>query len=75
MAILIIAEHDNNAVKPAILNTILAGKAIGGDIHVLVAGSECAAAAEAASKMSGVAKVLVADAPYYAHSKIGRAHV
>lgn len=67
MAILVIAEHDNNAVKPALLNTITAAKEIGDDIHVLVAGSQCTAAAEAASKIDGVAKVLVADAVHYAH--------
>ena len=67
MAILVIAEHDNDAVKPALLNTITAAKAIGDDIHVLVAGSQCSAAAEAASKIDGVAKVLVADAVHYAH--------
>jgi electron transfer flavoprotein alpha subunit len=67
MAILVIAEHDNDAVKPALLNTIAAASEIGGDIHVLVAGSQCSAAAEMASHISGVAKVLVADAAHYAH--------
>ena len=67
MAILVIAEHDNDAVKPALLNAITAARGIGGDIHVLVAGNQCASAAETASKISGVAKVLVADAVHYAH--------
>ena len=67
MTILVIAEHSNDAVKPALFNTITAAQAIGDDVHVLVAGSQCAAAAEAASKISGVAKVLVADAAHYAH--------
>lgn len=67
MTILVIAEHSNDAVKPALFNTITAAQAIGDDVHVLVAGSQCAAAAEAASKISGVAKVLIADAAHYAH--------
>lgn len=67
MTILVIAEHDNHAVKPALLNTIAAANAIGDEIHVLVAGSQCTEAAGAASKISGVAKVLVADAVHYAH--------
>ena len=67
MAILVIAEHDNNAVKPALLNTIAAASEIGDDIHVLVAGSQCASAAEMAARISGVTKVLVSDAAHYAH--------
>lgn len=67
MTTLVIAEHDNASLKGATLNTIAAAKAIGGDIHVLVAGSQCAAAAEAAAKVAGVAKVLVADNAAYAH--------
>jgi electron transfer flavoprotein alpha subunit len=67
MAILVIAEHDNAAIKPAVLNTVSAAKALGEDIHVLVAGHECAAAGEAAAKVSGVTKALVADAAHYAH--------
>ena len=67
MAILVIAEHDNEAVKPALLNTIAAASQIGDDIHVLVAGSQCASAAEMASRISGVSKVLVSDAAHYAH--------
>ena len=65
MAILVIAEHDNQAIKAATLNTVTAAAAIGADIHVLVAGANCAAAADAAAKIAGVAKVLVADAPHY----------
>lgn len=61
MSILVIAEHDNATIKPATLNTIAAAQKIGGDIHVLVAGKGCGAAAEAAAKAAGVAKVLVAD--------------
>jgi len=61
MSILILAEHDNQSIKPATLNTIAAAQKIGGDIHVLVTGSGCAGAAAAAAKAAGVAKVLVAD--------------
>lgn len=67
MAILVIAEHDNASLKGATLNTIAAAQAIGGDIDLLVAGSGCGAAAEAAAKVAGVAKVLVADNAAYAH--------
>ena len=51
MSILVIAEHTNDALGAATLNTVAAAKAIGGDIHVLVAGSNCAATAEAAAKL------------------------
>jgi electron transfer flavoprotein alpha subunit len=67
MSILVVAEHDNATLKGATLNTIAAAKAIGGDIAVLVAGVGCAGAAEAASKVAGVGKVLVADNAAYAH--------
>jgi electron transfer flavoprotein alpha subunit len=67
MSILVVAEHENSEIKAATLNTIAAGVAIGGDIHVLVAGQDCAAAGEAASKIAGVAKVLVADSAEYAN--------
>jgi electron transfer flavoprotein alpha subunit len=67
MAILVIAEHSNAALGAATLNTVTAAKAIGGDIHVLVAGADCAAAAEAAANIDGVAKVLVADDAAYEH--------
>jgi electron transfer flavoprotein alpha subunit len=66
MACLVIAEHDNASLKGATLNTVAAAAKIGGDIHVLVAGGDCAAAAQAASQIAGVSKVLVADAPYFA---------
>ncbi|MBA3998797.1 MAG: electron transfer flavoprotein subunit alpha [Candidatus Accumulibacter sp.] len=66
MAILVIAEHDNASLKPATLNAVTAAAKLGGEIHVLVAGSACAAAAEAAAKVAGVAKVRVADAAHYA---------
>lgn len=67
MAILVIAEHDNNVLNPATLNTVGAATAIGGDIHVLVAGAGCTAVAEAAAKITGVSKVLLADEVAYAH--------
>lgn len=66
MTILVIAEHDNASVKAATLNTIAAAQKIGGDIHVLIAGSNAQAAADAAAKIAGVAKVLLADAPQLA---------
>jgi electron transfer flavoprotein alpha subunit len=65
MTILVIAEHDNVSLKPATLNAVTAAAKIGGDIHVLVAGAGCGAAAEAAAKVAGVAKVKVADAAHY----------
>jgi electron transfer flavoprotein alpha subunit len=67
MSILVIAEHDNSSLGLATLNTVAAAKAIGSDITLLVAGANCAAAAEAAAKVEGVAKVLVADNPAYEH--------
>ena len=65
MTTLIIAEHDNAVLKAATLNTIAAATRIGGDIHVLVAGSNCAAVAQAAAAVAGVAKVLHADAAHH----------
>ena len=67
MSVLVIAEHDDAELKPATLNTVTAAKALGAEIHVLVVGEGCGAVAEAAGKIDGVAKVLVADAPEYAH--------
>ncbi|MBV2135165.1 FAD-binding protein [Pseudomonas sp. MAP12] len=67
MAILVIAEHNNSALAAATLNTVAAAAQIGGDVHVLVAGSGCGAVAAAAAQVAGVAKVLVADAPAFAH--------
>ncbi|MDI6749242.1 MAG: FAD-binding protein [Rhodocyclaceae bacterium] len=66
MAILVIAEHDNAALKAATLNTVAAAQKIGGEIHVLVAGSGCATVAQAAAQLAGVAKVKCADAAHYA---------
>ena len=67
MSILVIADHTNDALGAATLNTVAAAKAIGGDIHVLVAGSNCAATAEAAAKIEGVSKVLSADNAAFGH--------
>ncbi|MFC3609333.1 electron transfer flavoprotein subunit alpha/FixB family protein [Stutzerimonas tarimensis] len=67
MAILVIAEHNNAVLAAVTLNTVAAAQAIGGDIHVLVAGAGCGAVAEAAAKVAGVSKVLLADHAAYAH--------
>jgi electron transfer flavoprotein alpha subunit len=66
MASLVIAEHDNAALKDATQKTVTAAAAISTPVHVLVAGENCAAVAEAAAKIAGVEKVLLADAPAYA---------
>ena len=65
MSILVIAEHDNQSLKGATLNAVAAAAKIGGEIHLLVAGSGCAEAAAQAAKVAGVAKVLQADAAHY----------
>src|SRR3974390_2659536 len=67
MATLLVAEHDGKTLKDATAKALTAAKAIGAEVHVLVAGHDCKAAAEAAGKLDGVAKVLLADAPIYAH--------
>jgi electron transfer flavoprotein alpha subunit len=67
MTILVLAEHDNNTVLPATLNTVAAATRIGGDIHLLVAGANVGGVAEAAAKIAGVTHVLVADNAAYAH--------
>ncbi|MEM5344552.1 electron transfer flavoprotein subunit alpha/FixB family protein [Paraburkholderia azotifigens] len=63
MTILVIAEHDNLTLKAATLNTVAAAQKVGGDVHVLIAGHNAQAVADAALKIAGVAKVLLADAP------------
>ncbi len=65
MTILVVGEHDNGKLKPAVLNTVTAATKIGGEIHVLVAGSQCAEVAKAAAAIAGVSKVLVADNEVY----------
>ena len=67
MAALVIAEHDNTAVKGATLNTVTAALQCGGDVHVLIAGHNAAPAAQAAAQIAGVTKVLHADAAYFGH--------
>ncbi|MFJ1257734.1 electron transfer flavoprotein subunit alpha/FixB family protein [Cupriavidus sp. CuC1] len=66
MTALVIAEHDNQSIKAATLNTVTAAAQCGGDVHVLVAGANATAAAAAAAKIAGVSKVLLADAPQFA---------
>ena len=64
MTALVIAEHDNAGLKPSTLNTVTAARACDPEVHVLVAGRDCAAAAQAAARIAGVARVLHVDAPY-----------
>ncbi|MGA7427115.1 MAG: FAD-binding protein [Rhodoplanes sp.] len=67
MATLLVAEHVNTALKDATYKALTAARALGGEVHVLVAGKDCKPAAEAAAKLDGVAKVLLADDPLYEH--------
>jgi electron transfer flavoprotein alpha subunit len=67
MTTLLLAEHDNKTLKDATNKALTAAKALGRPVHVLVAGAGCKAAADAAAKLDGVEKVLLADAPAYAH--------
>src|SRR6187455_2775530 len=64
---LVVAEHDNAGIRPATLNTVTAAGKLGGEVHVLVAGAGSAGAASAAAAIGGVAKVLHADADFFAH--------
>ena len=64
---LVVAEHDNAGVRPATLNTVTAAAQLGGQVHVLVAGSGASGAASAAAQIAGVAKVLHADAEIFGH--------
>ena len=66
MAILVLAEHDNRQLKPGVTNAVAAAQKIGGEIHLLVAGTGCSEAASAAAQVAGVTKVLCADATHYA---------
>src|SRR3546814_11982312 len=67
MSTLIVAEHDNTALKPATLNAVTAAGQLPGETHILIAGAGCDAAAQAAAKIAGVTKVLKADEAAYAH--------
>jgi len=68
MTTLIIAEHDNEVLKSSVLNTVAAAANIGGEVHVLVAGNDCQSVADAASKVHGVSKVLLAEAEWLGHA-------
>src|SRR5689334_8681238 len=67
MPTLLLAEHDNASLKDATNKALTAAKQLGGEVHILVAGQNCKPVAEAAAKLDGVGKVLLADAPAYAH--------
>jgi electron transfer flavoprotein alpha subunit len=67
MPTLLLAEHDNVSLKDATNKALTAAKALGAEVHILVAGHNCKAVAEAAAKLDGVTKVLLADAPAYDH--------
>ena len=67
MTTLVIAEHDNAELKPVTLNVVQAAAEVGGDIEILVAGADCQTVAEAAAKIAGVSKVLLADNEIYGH--------
>ena len=67
MPTLLLAEHNNRSLKDATAKAMTAAKAIGAPVHVLIAGRDCGSAAEAAAKLDGVAKVLIADAPLFEH--------
>ena len=67
MSTLVLAEHDNETLKPATLNAVAAAQALGADIDILVAGENCAGAGQAAAAVPGVGKVLVADNAAYGH--------
>jgi len=67
MSNLVLAEHDNVSLKAATLSAVTAASQMGGDVHLLVAGANCSAAAEAAAAVAGVSKVLVADNAAYEH--------
>ena len=67
MPTLLLADHDNKSLKDATAKALTAAKGLGADVHILVVGHNCQAAAEAAAKLDGVKKVLLADAPAYEH--------
>src|SRR5215831_1041138 len=67
MTTLLVAEHDNKSLKDATNKALTAAKALGGDVHVLVAGKDVRGVADAAAKLDGVSKVLIADGAGYEH--------
>ena len=66
MSVLVLAEHDNEDLKPATLNTVSAAQALG-EVTILIAGSDCDSVAKTAAKITGISKVLLADSPAYAN--------
>jgi len=68
MTTLLLAEHDNKSLKDSTSKALTAAKALGGDVHILVAGKDAKAVADAAAKLDGVKKVLLAEAPAYEHA-------
>jgi len=67
MTVLLLADHDNKTLSGGVAKAMTAARALGGDVHVLVAGTNCQGVAEAAAKLDGAAKVLWADAPQLGH--------
>ena len=65
MSILVIAEHDNQELKSSTLNVVTAAQALGSEIDILVAGSDCSSVAESATKIPSINKVLLADSEAY----------
>ena len=74
MTALVIAEHNNEELKPVTLNTVTAAQALDQDIHILVAGFSCSNIAESASKINGVSKVLLVDSTEYA-SRVNQSRI
>lgn len=68
MSVLVVADHDNEVLKPVTLVSLAAAQAIGGDVDVLVAGADCQSVADAAAQVAGVNRVLLADDAAYAHA-------
>ena len=68
MSCLVVADHDNSALQARTFHTVTAAQQIGGEVHLLVAGSQCAAAAEAATQIAGVSKVIQVEAEHYGHA-------
>ena len=68
MSVLVLAEHDNKVLKDATLAAITAASELGGEVHLLVAGADCAAVAKEAAAVAGVSKILLADDAAYAHA-------
>ncbi len=67
MTVLLLADHDNKTLSGIVAKAMSAAKALGQDVHVLVAGADCKGVAEAAAKLEGASKVLLADAPHLGH--------